>query len=403
MRFLSADLVFPIIDHPLANGILVLDDSGKVEELLDRSLLDYEIPDVETYKGFLCPGFVNAHCHLELSWARGLIEQGQGLDFFLRNLEEARKKVKPEEEAEAIKATGEDMFSHGTVAVGDICNTRATLEYKKTSPIRFHNFCEAFASDPAKADLAFRRMSSLKDEFIRSGLNHSSITPHATYSLSQELFRMITDEEGGEASLMSIHHQESMDEIMFFSYGNGPIADRRALFNPGIEPFKPTRKSPLESIRHHFHPEQRLMLVHNTMCLKEDILEAESAFTDLYWCLCPNANLFIEERIPRINLFWKHGKRLLIGTDSLASNHSVLMLEEIKTISRACPDIHLSELLSWATSNGAEFFGFSELGTFEAGKRPGIVLIEEIDNKTVSLTEASRARLIAKPGHDSIH
>ncbi len=107
----------------------------------------------------------------------------------------------------------------------------------------------------------------------------------------------------------------------------------------------------------------------------------------MYWCFCPNANLYIEKRIPDLDLFLKQDDNITIGTDSLASNWSLSIVEELKTISNRFPDIPLSSLIKWSTINGARLLGFDDLlGSFEKGKVPGVNLLEHVDLGNLSLT-----------------
>jgi cytosine/adenosine deaminase-related metal-dependent hydrolase len=99
-------------------------------------------------------------------------------------------------------------------------------------------------------------------------------------------------------------------------------------------------------------------------------------------CLCPKANLYIENRLPNIPLFVNEGMKLTLGTDSLASNDSLSILEEMKTISKHFPQISFETMLNWATKNGAELLGMEkEIGTIEKEKTPGLNLIKGMDDK----------------------
>ena len=131
-----------------------------------------------------------------------------------------------------------------------------------------------------------------------------------------------------------------------------------------------------------FTNNQRIIAVHNTFISKEDLTFTKSYIenrtSNIAFCLCPNANLYIENNLPPIDLLVKNNCTIVLGTDSLASNHQLNMLEEIKTIQQYYPKIELQTLLQWATSNGAAALQMKEkLGSFEKGKKPGLVLIEE--------------------------
>jgi aminodeoxyfutalosine deaminase len=401
MHFLTADYVFPVFTDPVQGGILVVGEDGSILDLIDPANLDYEINELVRHAGFLCPGFINSHCHLELSWAKGLIDKGQGLDHFLKQLEILRKDISKDEVNRAIKSEGDGMLKNGIVAVGDISNGSDTASYKQDSSILFHSFAEAFGSDPAYADRVFNKVSGVYQSFRTLDRNNkASITPHATYSLSPELFRLIAAHAHENRYILSIHHQESEDENLYFLNGTGKIAARRQFFNPDILPFTPTGLSPIESIAGYFDKQQVLMLVHNTVSKESDLLTG-SYFKQLYWCLCPNANLFIENRLPDTELFRKHDSCITLGTDSLASNTGLSVLEEIKTIQAHFPWIPLCEMLKWATFNGASALGFNHLGSFEKGMKPGIVLIENPDVENLSLLPGSSSRLLFMHGYES--
>ena len=121
-------------------------------------------------------------------------------------------------------------------------------------------------------------------------------------------------------------------------------------------------------------PQVSTLLVHNTYTSQEDVQWAESQHQNLFWCTCPKANLYIEGRLPNYENF--KGVKMTIGTDSLASNHTLSIWEEVQTILKNT-DLDLNSLLTWACKNGAEFLQLKDLGTFEKGKKPGVNLVNE--------------------------
>jgi cytosine/adenosine deaminase-related metal-dependent hydrolase len=87
---------------------------------------------------------------------------------------------------------------------------------------------------------------------------------------------------------------------------------------------------------------------------------------------CINANLFIEKAVPPVDMFRKNNCQIVIGTDSLASNWSLSVLDELKSITKHFPSVPLSELLQWATSMEQRLCRWMMcLGSFEKGKQPG--------------------------------
>jgi aminodeoxyfutalosine deaminase len=396
MKYLSAECILPIEGEPCFDSVLVIEDDGTIDGIYAKSELIAPLYEIIHYNGILCPGFVNTHCHLELSWAKGLISEGEGLDNFIRQLGKFRKSVSETYIRKAVETAALEMEKSGIVATADIANGNHTLDYKSKSKHYFHTFVEVFGSDPAYAGVIFDRAVQLKAEFENQSLA-ASIVPHATYSLSDELFRLIGT--AGKAELLSIHHQENEDENLFFKGGCGPIAVRRTAFNPDLPMFTGTGKRPMESITGYFGPKQKILMVHNTVSEEQDIEFIQKYFDEVFLCLCPNANLYIEKQLPDIDLFRKRNCKITLGTDSLASNHQLSILEEIKTIHQHYPHIPLTELLLWSTLNGAAFLGLKQkLGSFVKGKRPGIVLIENAEINTLKLKPETTSRLII-PAH----
>ncbi len=398
MQYLSADCIIPVTGEPTYNSVLALASDGTVEGLLNKSELNSAVHEIHHYSGILCPGFVNTHCHLELSWAKGLISAGEGLDFFIWQLEKFRKSVSKTYILKSINKAASDMEQSGIVATADIVNGNQSLIYKSKSRHYFHTFVEVFGSDPHKAKNTLTQALELKAQFEGQQLSGAvSVVPHATYSLSEELLELVLAESKEE--LQSIHHQENTDENLFFKDGSGPIAARRKAFNPGLPNYKGTGKRPIESIARFYKQNQKILLVHNTVTEEQDINFVNQYFRNACWCFCPNANLYIERRLPDINLFRGENCKITLGTDSLASNHQISILEEIKTIQKYIPEIPLAELIRWGTLNGSDFLGLEQkLGSFEKGKNPGVVLIENVDIHSLKLKPESTSRLIIQAG-----
>jgi cytosine/adenosine deaminase-related metal-dependent hydrolase len=146
--------------------------------------------------------------------------------------------------------------------------------------------------------------------------------------------------------------------------------------NIDISLFVASGKTSLQTVLPKFLSTQQLLLVHNVFTSREDITFTKTgSYPDLYWCLCPNANLYITGQLPDINMLIEEGCSIVLGTDSLASNHQLSILAEMKSIRQHYPSIDLSTIFSWATLNGAKALKMDkDLGSFEKGRRPGVVL-----------------------------
>ncbi len=396
MRWLKADYIFPISSPPVKNGVVVVDENGTIENVLDEAA-QKDLPadvKIETFSGIICPGFVNAHCHLELSHLKGKIEKEKGLPHFIQEIV-SKRNASPEAVAEAITKAEDEMIANGIVAVGDICNTTDTIGQKKKGRLQYYNFIEVFDLDAIRADESFEKGEALYSEFKKSGLR-SSIVPHAPYTVSQKLLKHIYNHAYVHDSVISIHNQETESENEMFRQRTGELMETLSGFGEAYLRWQKTGFNSLASAVVHLPKCNPILLVHNTYSTTEDINWAQLYSMMTWWCFCPKANLYIENRLPGFQLFIDMSCKIVIGTDSLASNDSLSVLDELKTISQNLkPQTsnleHLNMLLTWATLNGAKLLGFhKELGSLEKGKRPGLNLITDIRKEPFELTEFSK-------------
>jgi imidazolonepropionase-like amidohydrolase len=100
--------------------------------------------------------------------------------------------------------------------------------------------------------------------------------------------------------------------------------------------------------------------------------------------------LYIEQRLPPVELLLKHNCKIVLGTDSYASNWQLSIAAEIKTICTCFPQLELEKILQWATKNGAGALRQISLGTIEKGKNPGLVLLETSPGNENLITGESR-------------
>lgn len=390
MRYLSADLVFPIHIPPVCEGILVVDDNGIIIDLLDP--VKNEIPStlpIERFNGILCPGFVNTHCHLELSHMKGRLLQKKGLPEFISEMVEKRNGSK-EEISNAMFQADNEMFTNGIVAVGDISNSSISSIVKKKSKIYYHTFVELFDISSDRADKVFNDGIDLQKEFSENGLI-ASIVPHSFYTVSDQLMKLICVNTEKSKSIFSIHNQETLGENEMFEKGTGALIDKMQKLTSAFSNWKKSGKSSLATFIERFNPKFSVQLVHNTFTGPFDLQMMLRKNSRIYWCLCINANLFIENVTPDIPMFTKEKCLVTIGTDSYASNLSLSVLDELRMIAYKYPKITMEEMLTWATINGADFLQISDkYGSFEKGKKPGINLISGIDIKPLKLKNVSK-------------
>lgn len=392
MKVFKADYIFPISADPIKNGYVAIDDHGKIIAVSDQIPPQAAQAPLENLSGVITPGFINTHCHVELSHLHGKVQKGGGLVQFIKNLQALRNIDPKEIEAAAVRAD-HDMHENGIVAVGDISNSNVTVPIKANSKIHYHTFVETFSFLPARADATFEAALQLINQFKPLAC---SVTPHAPYSVSKELFKLIkkySNDHPGQ-NLISMHNQECEDENKFYRYKLGSFNELYAHFGIDISYFKAQARSSLQSIVPLLTNKQDILMVHNTCTSLKDIYFIKRFDRHINWCFCPNANLYIEETLPKIDLFLDQGFNLTLGTDSLASNDKLCILSEMRVLLENFPAIGFERMLKWATINGAAFLGIDDKkGSLDAGKTPGLNLITGLDD--LKITAETKVKRLA--------
>jgi cytosine/adenosine deaminase-related metal-dependent hydrolase len=381
MKCFTAQYIITNSGSPLKRAVITTEDDGTIISIEDTAGDLKEKHSIEFYNGIIIPGFVNCHCHLELSHMKGYTSKGLGLGDFIEQIRSNREYNKESIFSSACSADIH-MFKEGIVLCADISNTSDSFKIKKESRISYINLLEVFGIDPDKAG---RRM----DDIIKVAWTARemdlpfSLVPHSAYSMSLTLFRLLRNESSNN-KVTSIHFMETAGEEIFLKDQTGPIMssyERSGLIPPRLE----TAKSHSDVILNEITKSGNLILVHNTFVDRNTIRMIKER-KNLFWCLCPNSNIHIENKIPPLNLLIEEGCEIVIGTDSLASNANLSILEELKTLQLKFPEIPIKDLVSWATLNGAKALGEEEhFGKIEAGKKPGLLLLQNVDLQNMKL------------------
>ncbi|MEP6647447.1 MAG: amidohydrolase family protein [Saprospiraceae bacterium] len=367
-RFLTADWIYPVTSSPVYQGTVVVEEE-KIVDIISRENAPQE--QLEFFMGMIIPGFINTHCHLELSHLKGKIPSGTGLIEFIRGVVSLRE-VPQDVIDDAIEKADEFMWSCGIQAVGDICNKQDTFPVKRRSKIKYYSFVEMF--DFLQEYKTDELTKNYKEAYANAPEPKSAV-PHAPYSVSPGLFAQI-NQLNSNAVTVSIHNQELKAEEDLFRNGEGGFYDFYNRFGIGLDHFQKTGKSSIHYSMKHMDQGQHALFVHNTLTRQDEIEYAISWNKNMFWATCPNANLYIENKLPDYSFFTNENALMTIGTDSLSSNWQLSILEEIKTISRYQSRIPFDTLLEWATINGARALRMEDqLGSLEIGKSPGILVL----------------------------
>lgn len=374
LRKIHPERIFTGVELLDPRQVLIIDSSGKIIDIIPATEAG---EGIETISGWISPGFINCHCHLELSHLAGQIPEKTGLSRFVEKVMSSRD-TSAEQQWEAMQANDQLMWQSGIQAVGDISNRTDSIRIYEQTRLTYHHFIEVSGWMPKVAQKRYEQACHNLEVFLQQ-TNRVSLVPHAPYSVSPDLWNLLVPHFSGRP--VTIHNQESLAEQLLFERGEG---DWPAFFRDwqiDHTHFHPTGVSSLQSVFPYLESAASLLLVHNTYTTSADIEWVKERHSSVYWCLCPKANQYIEHKLPPVDLLRQQGCTLVLGTDSLASNHSLSILDEMKILSASFPAIAAEEMLRWATSQGASALQLdNQLGRLTPGKSPGILQIDNLDS-----------------------
>ena len=374
MRRFAAKYVYTLSSsEPIVNGFVEVLDDGTVVKVGTCN------PGEEVQDGAIAPGFVNAHCHSELSYMKGLFRKGTGMAGFIDQINELRDTSSMEDKLAALQKAFDCLWNQGVVAMADISNCDDSFAIKASHPLYTRTFLEVFGAEPSECEAVISSVLELQKKALALGLD-AAPTPHSCYTMSPELVEA-SSAEGLKSGFLSFHSEESPEEEEMMMYGRGPMWDNRV--RNGIKTPPVTGTSSLEYFLDRLRAvvdspvEGHVLLVHECCLTAEGAALAKKALKEPFIAVCPLSNLFIHNALPPIQVMRDSGIPICVGTDSLSSNDKLNIVDELFCLQEAFPFLMLQELLQWACLNGARFLSKADVfGSIEEGKRPGLVFID---------------------------
>jgi cytosine/adenosine deaminase-related metal-dependent hydrolase len=350
----------------------------------------------EITPGALAPGFVNGHCHIELSHLHGKFRKGTGMAGFIDQINELRDWAGREEKTRLVKVWMDKMWAAGVSAMADISNDDASFEVKKYHDMYTRTFLEVFGSEPHMCEGVMAEVTALNELADKAGID-AAPTPHSCYTMSPELLSA-SAAAGLAKGFLSYHSQESQEEEDLLRTGTGAMYENRKRSGMSTPPV--TGESSLKYFLQRLAAaadapyEQHILLVHNVCLEQEDIEAAKEKMKNVFWAICPLSNIFIHNALPPVGLMRENGLDIMLGTDSLSSNDDLDMVKEMYCLHANFPEVPMAEIITWATLNGARFLAKEDvMGSLETGKRPGIVRINNIDEYGCVTADSSSERV----------
>lgn len=384
----TASFVYTLDKEPIKNGYVEYDDvDGKIISVGECT------PDEEVHPGAIVPGFVNAHCHIELSHLHLKFRKGTGMAGFIDQINALRDWAGRDVKEELTHRWMDKMWDDGVSAMADISNDDSSFDVKKAHSLYTRTFLEVFGSEPEMCERVMKEVAELQAVADAAGID-AAPTPHSCYTMSPQLLSA-SAAEGLKSGFLSYHSQESQEEEDLLVSGTGAMYENRKRSGMSTPPV--TGESSLKYFLNRLASvkdapyEEHILLVHNVCLQQSDVDAVKKVMKNPFFAVCPLSNVFIHNALPPIELMRRNGLDIAIGTDSLSSNDDLDMMKEIMCLHSNFPDVPMAEIFTWASLNGARFLRKEDiLGTLTPGKCPGVVLVTDVDDRGF-VTEKSRS------------
>ena len=395
IRRIVASYVYTLeSSEPLRNGFVEYDEN---DGTIIRTGVCEDPSSEEILQGALVPGFVNAHCHVELSHLHGKFYKGSGMAGFIDQINALRDWAGREVKQELVQKWMDKMWNDGVSAMADISNDDSSFDIKASHDMYTRTFLEVFGSEPEMCEGVMADVTALDALAQEKGID-AAPTPHSCYTMSPALLGA-SAAAGLAKGYISYHSQESQEEEDLLLTGTGAMYENRVRNGMSTPPV--TGESSLKYFIDRLSAvvpapyDQHILLVHNVCLQQDDIDAAKKVMNNVYWAICPLSNIFIHNTLPPIGLMRKNALDIAIGTDSLSSNDDLSMIKEIACIHENFPEVPMNEIFTWASLNGARFLSKDDvLGTIAPGKKPGIVLVDGLDADGNVTSDSKSVRLV---------
>jgi len=364
---LKAKYLIPYPEHCIENGAVAIKGTkihhvGTFDEI--KTLTDID-KIIDLGNAVILPGLINIHTHLDLTNLHNRIKPTTNFTHWVFQIVGARIRWKEEDYISSIEKGIELCVESGTTTVADIANTEYSFSVLKKSPLRKVVYKEVIDLHPDHANDVLKKTQSELSTIMPDDLLSIGLSPHAPYSVSRELYQAIAQFAVETGTPVCTHTAETRDEIEFLTKGAGSfpafLRQLRAMPDnwqpPGLSSIQYLNKTGI--LRN--HP----LLIHCNYVTDEEISLIKSSGSSV--AFCPRSHHFFGHTNHPVQKLLDAGINVGLGTDSLASNDTLSILDEMKYLSLN-NSIPPNILITMATINGAKALGLeSKTGQIKEG------------------------------------
>ncbi|MZH03325.1 MAG: amidohydrolase family protein [Nitrospinae bacterium] len=351
---------------PVENGELIIDD-GNIVDIVTQPGNDDDALDLSDY--LLMPGFVNAHSHISLSALDKKLSPSESFADWIRALIPLNSDLDKESRVHGIQSGAEEMKRSGVTALGDYVADPELLPLIGDLGFRSVLFLETIGFHSEKAQELYKSVEAVLMRGNPSSNCQLGVAPHAPYSVSPDLFRSLGQLAQKYHCPVSCHVAEIKEEGRFLVLGDDSLEEllkERSAWDPN---WQPPYKSPIQYLSS-LGILENLIAVHCNFVSDDLGLMEENKVSAVF---CPqSSDWFGRTKLMPVRQLIDRGINVALGTDSLASNHSLNFLDELRMADKLLPDVTRKEILEMATSGGSKALGLQS-GSLVAGKKADLI------------------------------
>jgi 5-methylthioadenosine/S-adenosylhomocysteine deaminase len=400
--------VAPVTAAPIASGAVRVDAGGRIEAVGPAEVVTAAGAEViDLGDAVILPGLVNLHGHPELTALRGALD-GLAFPDWIERITELKYRVMSPEQTRVSTWLGvAEVIAAGVTCLAAPDDAGYLLEAMVEVGLRGRVYREVFGPSPDQAEQTLEElgrkietMRRLQSERVDVG-----ISPHAPYTVSRHLLRLLADYAVSESLPVCIHTAESEAEESFVRDGRGPFADR--LRARGIK-VTASGSTPIAWIAETGILQTRPLLVHCVRVAGGDLARIASSGASV--AHCPISNARLGHGVAPLGDLLEAGIPVGLGSDSVASNDRVDVIEEARFadliqrgLLRAPRALPADRLLRLATLDGARALGLDDrIGSLEPGKEADLVAVRLGEPHTTPVADPLTALFHSARGADVV-
>ena len=364
---IRARIVVTMHGAPIENGAVAVSgnqvvDVGRFDDIKTRNAGNA----VDLGEQVLLPGLINAHCHLDYTCLGGKILPQKSFTDWIQAINAEKSELSAKDYLASINQGFEEAKRFGTTAIANL-TAFPDLISQVQPPIRTSWFAELIdIREPERAnelvDRAIESLGRARSSLpaVRGPGAPWGLAPHALFTASKDLFRRCEEIAQREHVLLTTHLAESREEMEMFRHGSGPLYEfiksiGRPMDDCGngtplglfVGAPGPRTAGKLGRARPNW------IVAHLNELTESDFELLERSNSKFHVVHCPRSHNYFGHSPFAFERLRSLGFNVCFGTDSLASNESLSLFDEMRAFQKNFSRVSPEEILQMATVNPA--------------------------------------------------